>query len=473
MNGPHVVVVGGGITGLTAAYRLLRSRPDVAVTLVEAAPRLGGKIVTEHVDGFAVEGGPDSLVTFKPQAVALARELGLEPRLLPAARATAGTYLSVGGRLRPMPDGMAGLVPTRLRSLVTTPLLSPWAKLRMAAEPVVPVRRSAGDESLGSFVTRRLGRGFHDALAEPLAGGIFGADTRDLSLLATMPHLAAAERQHGSLTRFVRSQRGRAPQGSGVVAPEGGLGELVEVLASALTGADVRTSTQVTWVEPAAVGYEVGLDHGGPLAADAVLLAVPAAVVARTAAALSPELGELLAGFRQGSTVTVTLGFARGDLPGRLPGHGYLVPAREGRAARACTWSSVKFPGRAPRGRALLRVSLGGSGRADTSVLGDEELVGLALEELRATLAVTAEPVLVRVHRWEGVMPQYTLGHVDRVARTEELLSGHDGVVLAGSAFHGAGIADCVASGERAAARALAALGSGQPRGVRRPAASR
>lgn len=458
MSRPHVVVVGGGITGLTAAYRLRQARPGVAVTLLEAAPRLGGKIVTEHVDGFVVEGGPDSLVTFKPQAVGLARELGLERRLIPADRATAGTYLSVGGRLRPLPDGMAGLVPSRLRPLATTPLLSPWAKLRMAAEPVVPVRRSAGDESLAAFVTRRLGRGFHDVLVEPLAGGIFGADTRELSLLATMPHLAAAERQHGSLTRFALSQRGRAPRGGGVVAPEEGLGEVVEALASALTGADVRTSTRVTSVERTPDGFEVGLDHGDPLPADAVVLAVPAPVVARVAAGLHPGLAEALAGFRQGSTVTVTLGFARDDLPERLPGHGYLVPARERRAARACTWSSAKFSGRAPQGHALLRVSLGGAGRADISGLGDERLADLARAELRGSLGVTAEPVLVRVHRWEHVMPQYTLGHLDRVARVEELLAGHAGVVVAGSAFHGAGIPDCVASAERAAAKVLTAL---------------
>ncbi len=458
MTRSHVVVVGGGITGLTAAYRLLRSGRDIRVTLLEAAPRLGGKILTEHVDGFVVEAGPDSLVTFKPQALDLARELGLEARLVPADPSTAGTSLSVGGRLRPMPDGMSGLVPTRFRPLATTPLLSPWARLRMAAEPVVPVRRSGADESLGAFVTRRLGRGFHDALVEPLAGGIFGADTRELSLLATMPHLAAAEKEHGSLTRFVWSQRGRRAGGGGVVAPVGGLGELVEALASSLAGAEVRSSTAVTRVAPVAGGYQVTLEHGDPLTADAVVLAVPAAAVARVVAGLgpeqAPELGALLGGFRQGSTVTVTLGYTRGDLP-RLPGHGYLVPAREGREARACTWSSVKFPGRAPEGRALVRVSLGGAGRANTSGTGEEGLVALAREELRVSLGVTAEPVLVRVHRWEGVMPQYTVGHRDRVARVEELLAAYPGLVLAGSAFHGAAIPDCVASGERAAARAI------------------
>ncbi|HEX5770749.1 MAG TPA: protoporphyrinogen oxidase [Nocardioidaceae bacterium] len=469
MSRPHVVVVGGGITGLTTAHRLARARPEVSVTLVEAAPRLGGKIVTEHLDGFVVEGGPDSLVTFKPQATDLARELGLGSRLHPADGATAGTYLSVGGRLRPMPDGMAGFVPRRFRPLAMTPLLSPWAKLRMAAECVVPARRSGEDESLESFVTRRLGRGFHDALVEPMATAIFGTDTGQLSLLATMPQLAAAERRHGSLTRLALSQRGRTAPG-GVVAPVSGLGELVDALTSALTGVDVRTSTRVTRVERSeAVGYSVVLGTGETLAAESVVLAVPAPAVAEAAEGLHPELGGVLAAFGQGSTVTVTLGLDEGDLPAALPGHGYLVPTGEGRAVRACTWSSVKFPGRAPQGHALLRCSIGGSGRVDTSGLDDDRLVDLARRELRSTLAIAGKPVLARVHRWEGVMPLYTLGHLDRVARVEQLLDGHPGVVVAGSAFHGAGIPDCVASGERAAVKALAAV----DRGARRSAASR
>jgi oxygen-dependent protoporphyrinogen oxidase len=457
VTGPHVVVVGGGITGLTAAHRLLGR--GARVTLLEAGPRLGGKILTEHVDGFVVEGGPDSLVASKPQAVGLAHELGLGPRLRPADPATAGSYLSVRGRLRPLPDGMAGLVPRRLRPLVTTPLLSPRARLRMAAEYVVPPRRSDEDESLESFVTRRLGRGFHDVLVEPLATGIFGADTGELSVLATLPHLAAAEREHGSLTRYVLAQRRRTGGGGGggVLAPERGLGALVEALDAALVEADVRTSTPVAGLSRAGDGWEVSTECGEVLAADAVVLAVPAAVVARVGRGLVDGLGELLDGFRVGSTVTVTLGYAAHDLPGTLPGHGYLVPAAEGRAARACTWSSVKFAGRAPEGHALVRLSLGGPGRDDTGRVADGRLVRLAREELRTTLGTTGEPVLTRVHRWEGLMPRYTVGHRERVARVEALLGRDPGVVVAGSAFHGAGVPDCVASGERAAERALAA----------------
>jgi protoporphyrinogen/coproporphyrinogen III oxidase len=465
--GPRVVVVGGGVTGLTAAYRLRRTRPDLGVTLVETSARLGGKILTEHVDGFVVEGGADSLVTFKPQAVALASELGLTPRLRAAEEAEAGSYVCSGGRMLRMPDGLAGFVPRRIRPLATTRLLSPAAKVRLALEHAVPARTDEDDESVESFVTRRLGAEFYRCLVEPMASGIFGSDPAELSLQATMPHLRAAERQHGSLTRFVLAQRrrgrghraaGRAPA---VTAPMGGVGELVDALAGALDDVEVLTGTRLVSLEPTSAGGYLlrlsGADAPGcAITADAVVLAVPAHDVARVTRGLAPGLADVLRTFGQGSTVTVNLGYAEGRLP--LEGHGCLVPAHEGRAARACTWSSRKFAGRAPEGHTLLRVSLGGADRPSLTRLDDDHLVRLAREEVAVTTGVTAEPVLARVHVWDQVMPHYAVGHPGRVARLERVLSRYPGVVLAGSAFHGVSIPDCVASAERAAAAVLAAL---------------
>jgi oxygen-dependent protoporphyrinogen oxidase len=465
----HVVVVGGGVTGLTAAYRLRKARPDLAVTLVEASPRPGGKIVTEHVDGFLVEGGPDSLVTFKPQAVALAAELGLASRLVPADDTTAGSYVVRDGRLRRMPDGLAGFVPRRVGQIVTTPLLSPSAKLRLAREYAVPARTDEEDESLEAFVTRRLGGEFYRSLVEPMASGIFGADPAELSLRATMPHLRAAERQHGSLTRFVLEERrrtragGRRLPGPGTVAPVDGVGALVTALHDALVDVRFLTRTRVVSVEDTGRRrYRVSLvgPDGAPgsVEADALVLAVPARAVAESTRSLDPGLASRLSDLRVGSTVTVNLGYKAEHLPRGLRGQGYLVPAQEGRPARACTWSSAKFAGRAPRGHVLLRVSLGGAGRTSLGGVDQESLVDLARRELEATLGLTAGPVLARVHAWHDVMPQYTVGHAARVSEIEAILARRPGVVVAGSAFHGVSIPDCVASAERAAGTVLASL---------------
>lgn len=459
VSGParHAVVVGGGVTGLTTAYRLRRADPALRVTLVEASDRLGGKVVTERVDGFLLEGGPDALVTFKPQGLALADELGLSARLVPADAGSAGTYLVDGGRLRPMPDGFTGFVPRRLWPMVTTPVLSPAAKLRLGLEWAVPAGRGEADESVAGFVSRRLGRQFYQRLVEPLVAGIFGADPAELSLRETLPQLHRAEQAHGSLTRFVLAERRRGggtagPSGAGLLAPVGGMAELVQALEDALTGVDVRTSTALESVVAEPDGYRLTLTapDGSRIVvhAQAVVLAVPAPAVARAGSALDAALAPVLDGVRYGSTVTVNLGFR---LPARpVAGHGYLVPAREDRPARAATWSSVKFPGRAPEGHLLARVSLGGPGRS-VAGLDWAGLVALAREELARTAGLTSEPVLARVHDWRGAMPLYTVGHSDRVAELDRVLARHPGLFVAGSAFHGAGVPDCIASGGRAA----------------------
>lgn len=458
----RVVVVGGGVTGLTTAHRLRHADPGLRVTLVEASGRLGGKLVTERVDGFVLEGGPDALVGFKPAGLALAEELGLTPRLVPADPGSAATFLADGDRLRRMPDGFTGFVPRRLWPMVTTPLLSPGAKLRLGLEWAVPAG-GPGDESVADFVSRRLGRQFYQRLVEPLVAGIFGADPAELSLRETLPQLRRAEQAHGSLTRFVLAERRRAagaagPAVSSLLAPVGGMAELVTALEGALAGVDVRTSTTVESVTAEPGGYRVGLAAAdgtrSDLPADAVVLAVPAPVAARAVRTLDAALPPVLDQLRYGSTVTVNLGFA-GDAP-PVGGHGYLVPARERRAARAVTWSSVKFPGRAPAGHLLARVSLGGPGRS-VGQADREDLVALARDEL-ARIGLTAAPVLARVHDWRGVMPSYTVGHSDRVAEIESVLARHPGLFVAGSAFHGAAVPDCIVSAGRAADAVVAHL---------------
>lgn len=308
-----------------------------------------------------------------------------------------------------------------------------------------------------------------------MATGIFAADPARLSLLATMPHLRAAELRHGGLIRAMLPERraggavpaagpGERPPPS-LVAPVGGMGEIVEALAARLSSAEVRLGTAVVEVADGGEGsYLVrARDADGQetvLRAGAVVLAVPSTVAARVVARLGPALATALAGTAYTSTVTVALGFRGAEVATPLRGHGYLVPASEERAARACTWSSSKFAGRAPNGRVLLRVSLGGPGRTGAPELTDTELVGVARRELADVLGIRAEPVLSRVFRWTDVMPQYTVGHLDRLAALDQLLAAHPGLVVAGSGYHELSVADCVESGSRAADTVLTRLES-------------
>lgn len=469
---PRVVVVGAGVAGLTTAYRLRSQHPKMCITVVEAAGRIGGKILTERVDGFVIEGGPDSIATFKPQALALTAELGLAGRLRPADESTAGSYVMHRGRLRRLPDGMNGFVPRRIWPMAKTGLLSPLAKLRMALEYAMPASPHHVDETLESFVTRRLGRQVYRRLVEPMARGIFAADPAQLSLLGTLPHLRAAEAEHGGLIRAVLAER-RASRSThsaqptarrlpSVVAPAAGMSELVEALGRNLPNVETLLGSRLVGIDRQGGGY---LLHIKPvtgdrswLPADAVVLAVPAPAAAQALQGLDHGLAATLRKTRYASTVTVSMGYRAGDVPNRLKGHGYLVPAQEQRMARACTWSSSKFPGRAPFGHVLLRVSLGGAGRPSLTGLTDEHLISMAQRELAASLGITADPVVHRVHSWTDVMPQYTLGHRDRVAAVERMLSAHPGIILAGSGYHGLSIPDCIESGQRAADAVLATL---------------
>ncbi|GAB2700186.1 protoporphyrinogen oxidase [Thalassiella azotivora] len=474
--GARVVVVGGGITGLTTAHRLLTAAPDLRVTVLEAGDRAGGKVVTDHVDGFVLDGGPDSLLTSRPHAVDLARELGLGEELVPADRLAAGTSLVRRGRLRPLPDGLMGLLPKDPWPVMRSSLLTPAGRARLACEYLVRPREDDADESVRAFVTRRLGAQAYDRIAEPLVSGVLATDPSEASVLATMRHLRSVEQAHGGLAKAVLAQRRAARDASGatssratsppaatppppLLTPTGGMGALVDALlvALAVAGADVRTGSPVTAVQRRGGGYRV--EHaGGSVDADAVVLAVPAGVAADAVTDLGADLAGALRTTTYGSTAVVSLGYRAHEVRDAVRGHGYLVPASEGRLARACTWTSAKLPGRAPVGHALVRVSLGGPGRPDLDAFTDADLVERARAELRSPAGVTADPLLARVHRWSGVMPQYHVGHLDRVAEATCRVAAHPGLHLAGSAWHGVGLSDCVASATRTAGAVLAGL---------------
>jgi protoporphyrinogen/coproporphyrinogen III oxidase len=463
-----VVVIGGGIAGLAAAHRLKQQDPALAVTLVEAEKRLGGKIVTERVDGFVLEGGPDVFLARKPRGVDLCRELGIEDRLRGTNLQQRRTYVLRDGRLLELPEGLAGLLPTRAGPLMRSPLLSPWAKLRLALEYFVPPRRDGADETLASFVSRRLGPEMYDRLVEPLLSGIYAGDGRELSLAATFPQLRRHEAGHGGLIRaMLAAQRDTQPAApdagqarSAFLAPAGGMGELVDALERRLlaAGLDIRLGQAVVSVERDGAAWHVQLAAGQSIAAQAVIVTAPARRAASLLEALDASLAAGLRSIPHASTATISLAYRRKDVPHLLDGYGYLIPRAEGRPALACTWVSTKHHGRAPDGYALLRVFAGRAGQEQVLEQDDEGLARLAREELRRTLGIEAAPVLQRVYRWQEGMPQYTLGHLARVAGIERGVAAHPGLALAGNAYHGVGIPDCIASGEAAAEQALAAI---------------
>jgi oxygen-dependent protoporphyrinogen oxidase len=467
----EVVVLGGGIAGLAAAHRLLHVQGDALrgprVTLVEADNRLGGKIVTERFDGFVIEGGPDSFLATKPRGIGLCEELGIgeRPLLQGVQLQRHRAFVLWRGRLHDLPEGLSGLVPTRLAPLVRSTLLSPRGKARLALDYLLPARRAAGDESLGGFVRRRLGREAWQRLIEPLTAGIYAADGDQLSLAATFPQLRDVERRYGGLIKGVIAARRQAPAPapqSAFLTPAAGLDALVIALEKRLRGAGATLvlGDPAVAVTRSGSAFDVRLAAGEPIRADAVIVATPAYAAASLLANLDPVLAAELDAIPHASTAIVTLAYRREEISHPLHGHGYVVPRVEGSPILACTWSSRKWAGRAPEGWELIRVFIGRAGQEDVLAADDATLVALAVDEVSARLGVTAPASLTRVRRWPRGMPQYLLGHPERVARIGAACGKHAGLYLAGNAFHGVGLPDCIASGERAADAAAVYLRS-------------
>lgn len=458
----RVVIVGGGIAGLAAAYRLAQTAPDLAVSVVEGEARLGGKIVTERVDGFLIEGGPDSFLSLKPRGVGLCQELGLEGRLQGTNTKIRRTYIMRGQRLHELPEGLTGLIPTRLGPMVKTRLISPVGKLRMALDYVLPPRAANGDESLAAFVERRLGRELYDRLIEPLMGGIYAGDGEQLSLAATFPQLRRAELEHGGLIKGVLAARAKmlaakpdAKRWPAFVTPATGLAEIVEALARRLSSIDVRLGRRATRVEAASAGYAVVLENDERLTAQAVIFATPAFVTAELVSGIDSRAAAALHAIPYVSTATVSVAYPLADIPRPLDGYGYIIPRAENQPILACTWTSAKFPQRAPQGFGLIRGFIGRAGQEEALDGTDDDLLKLLRAELRRTLGITAAPTLHRIFRWPKAMPQYTLGHLARLATIEQRLTALPGLFVAGSAYRGIGLPDCIHSGEQAAEAAV------------------
>ena len=463
-----LTIIGGGIAGLSAAYyavqRSTLNPQPLEITLLESDSRWGGKIATDRVnfdDGqFIIEGGPDTFLATKPWGVALCKELGLGERLHGTNPNQKNTYVLSKNRLLPLPDGLAMMIPTNVPAVLRSQLVSWVGKARMGFDFVQPAKALNGDESLGAFVSRRLGREAYENLIEPLMSGIYAGDGDQLSLASTFPYLRDLEIKYGSLARGALQMRaqssGKAVQGSrsAFLTPTTGLAEMVEALVESLKlKVNLRLNTKAVKITNYQSRYLVELGDGSSLESDSVILASPAPVSGSLLASLHPTLGSDLKSIPYASTATVTLAYRESDLPRALDGYGYVIPRREGRKALACTWTSTKFPHRAPEGYALIRVFVGRAGQ--DIPWNENDLLELAKEELNLTLGVTAEPLLSRVFMWENAMPQYNLGHPEILKRIDAALETLPGIALAGNGYRGIGIPDCIHSGELAVERVL------------------
>lgn len=481
-----VAVIGGGVAGLAAAYELQKARTggsDVACTLFEAQSRLGGSIASETVNGAVLERGPDSFISEKTAGIELCRELGLADQLTPSNDADRKTFIVVRNRLVSLPDGLMFLVPTKLIPTALSPLFSPATKLRMAMELLLPPRPSDQDESVAALVKRHFGQQAVDRLADPLLSGIYGGDATQLSARTVLPKLVEMEVQHGSLSRGMlaahRAMRARAAQraitGEAPARPaprsifttlRGGMQQLIDALEARIDPASIHRSTPVTAVEKTSSGWRVTAG-GSPENFDAIIFASPAWAAGALLWPVDQALGEALSGIPYSSSITVNLVYDETQL-GPLPeGFGFLVPAVEGRSMLACTFAHRKFLGRTPTGKVVLRAFLGGARNDALLNEPDEALIATVRRELSEILGEriiprAAVPEHTQVSKWRRAMAQYAVGHQDRMAGIRERVAALPGLRLAGNAYDGIGIPDCIRLG-RQAARDLVATETASP----------
>jgi oxygen-dependent protoporphyrinogen oxidase len=503
---PRIAIIGGGISGLAAAHRLAELLPNAQLKLFEASGRLGGVLDTVQVNGFLIERSADNFLTHPPTAVDLCGQLGIADELLPTDDTRRRAFVVKDGKLLPIPDGFYLMSPRKLAPLLASPLLSWRGKLRLLAEPFIsrgPVAtpsssgRGQGegalaseDESVASFARRRLGRETYERLVQPLVAGIYTADPEQLSMAATMPQFLEYEREHGSLLRATLRTSSSGPNRSGptgqrddpmdptlnasgaryslFAAPNSGMTSVVNALADRLPANTIQLNTRVANISrapdnrwlllplPPGEGQVEGLPgegRGEGQSFDALIIATPAHAAAKLLEACDAELAAELAAIPYAGCAVVSFGLARHQIGHELNGFGLVVPQVERRRIIAASFASQKFPGRAPDDSVLIRVFVGGALQPELLQLSDPDLGRIALEELSSLLNVNGDPQITDIARWPASMPQYHVGHRDRIARIELLAARHPNLALAGNAYHGVGIPQCIASGQQAAER--------------------
>ena len=456
----RIAIIGGGISGLSAAFYLERARAagaELEYRLLESNQRLGGSMYSDRVEGCLVEAGPDSFLTEKPWALSLCKELGIADQLIGSNDAQRKTYIVVNGRLVVMPDGLMFMVPTQLLPTAFSPLFSWSTKLRMARELLHPPRPMHDDETVAQLVERHFGAEVVDRLADPLLSGVYGGDAAKLSARAVLPRFVEMEEKYGSLSRAMLAAHKKMmaarkePPRPLFTSLRDGMQQMVDAIVERLDPGSIRLRAHVLRVYPEDSGWRVAVEMNGDERFDAVLVATPANVAGTLLDGVDRSLARNLLDLTYSSSVTVTLGYYMEQLAALPPGFGFLVPRSEGTRMLACTFVHNKFPHRAPEGKGILRCFLGGA--RDEAVLGltDDEMLETVHRELKDIVRLDARPIFTRVYRWRGAMAQYEPGHLARVERIERRVAELPGLALAGNAYHGIGVPDCIRSGMDAA----------------------
>ena len=454
MPSATVAVIGGGVSGLAAAYQL--QQQGTSFVLIEKSDRLGGLILTEKINDFTIDAGPDSLLVQKPAAIELCNELGLQNQLI--STLTPRTAYIVKDRiLHPIPQGSVFGIPTNLESLLASGYLSTQAKIRMAEDLVIPPKIDKSDESVGSFFRRRFGNETVDYLATPLLAGIHAGNVEQLSMHALFPRLVKAETQHGSVIRGFRNRHldsASSASNHGVFRSlTGGLQTLTNALIQALPRSSVKHGKDITSISGSGP-FTLRFSSGGNLSVDKVICATPAHVTANVVQSLNPEIAHLLSSIAYTSIATIATSYPRAAITHALTGTGFVVPETESDLSiTACTWISSKWPGRSPADHVLLRSFVGGARAPEALEQSDQALIRSVRHDLRHLLGIGVSPSLTRVYRWPRANPQPHVGHLDLVAQIDRHLRAYPGLQLIGASLRGVGIPDCVAAG-RAAGRA-------------------
>lgn len=465
----RVVVVGGGISGLSTTYflqeRIRESGEQIEILLVEKDRHLGGSILTERINGFIIEGGPDCFLSEKPWTLRLCERLGIEDQLL-NTNESRRTFILSRGKLHALPEGFMLLVPTNIMSFIRSSLISPLGKIRMAMDWFIPRKKTNEEESLAQFVCRRLGTEALEKIAEPLVAGIHVSVPETMSLKATFPRFLELEQEHGSLirgmlmrrkkfARFLKKRKG--PERTMFVTLKNGMGDLIDTLHGRLNPGSIFLEKRAISLEEESrkglSSYHLKMEGGETLKADVVVLATPSFVSGDLLIDLDKPLKDLLYTIPYISSAIVHLAYIRSEIRHPLNGFGFVVPRIEKRNIMASTWTSVKFAHRTPDSHVLLRAFIGGAKNESALSLNDDEMVAVSRKELRDIMGIEANPLFTRVYRWEKSMPQYRLGHIERITQIEKMISRHPGLFLTGCAYRGVGISDCIHEGELVAER--------------------
>ena len=467
MTDKKIVIIGGGISGLATAYSLeeiaRKKGESISITLFEKNNRIGGNILTERTDGFLIEGGPDCFLSEKPWAIQLCERLGMGESLLRTNDEYRKTYILLNGHLHELPEGVILMIPTEIFPLLKSNLISLSGKIRMGMELFIPKKESSADESLSQFVRRRLGQEALDKIAAPLVAGVHAEDPDTMSVKSRFPRFVQMEEEYGSLIKGMIAKRremrragskGNKPKYTMFMTLKDGLSEMPATIVQNLKMTKILTNREVAGVDKRDI-FKISLKNGEVLDADTVVFATPSYETASLLTGINDSISALLNKIPYASTATVSLAFKKESISNPMNGFGFLVPRQEKRRITGATWVSRKFSYRSPDDSVLIRCFIGGSHNEKLVFLNDKDMIEMVKGELRDIMGITSEPLLTRIYRWEKAMPQYTIGHEERLSALNQKLSEYPGMFLTGSSYRGSGISECIKDGQLTAESVL------------------